>query len=513
MTDDAFIDQLRATEENVHATSSEIDQLIMRLNVEKDSIERKFRELSEKAKVTNLDDAEVAEFWQQPYAIVSRRPDEFYVVTPAFTGMSIGWLEKKVKGWNFFVVNKFVTWMSPLPPELEDKFHFPRKMPLKVLGRHMITGAKDQEEAFQRYKEHLNARDGKDRIVIKQGHEFRLMADMINDGILPFIPRPVAADDLRDYRMPEGAVLGALHQGKPRRYQLEAWKKFMDFGAVGVYWAPGAGKTVLGLNACARIKGRKLIVVPTSTLREQWEKRLQTFMSDIAGEVTVATYQAYDKLKRGDWALIIFDECHRLPANTFSRLATVPAKYRIGLSATPYREDGRTDFIFALTGFPIGIDWRELIEHGFVNRPIVRVYVCSGNEEKMRKVGEFLKDDKRTLVYTYWLDLGEKIAQRFDLPFIHGGTSARLDKIAESQSFVISSVGAEGLSIPDLERTIEVAGQYGSRREEGQLLGRSFHSQKGEPEHFILMTDEELELYGKRLLAIEEKGFKIEFVR
>jgi hypothetical protein len=39
------------------------------------------------------------------------------------------------------------------------------------------------------------------------------------------------------------------------------------------------------------------------------------------------------------------------------------------------------------------------------------------------------------------------------------------------------------------------------------------HSAKEEPEHIILMTEAEFENCQKRLYAITERGFRIEFVR
>jgi len=54
---------------------------------------------------------------------------------------------------------------------------------------------------------------------------------------------------------------------------------------------------------------------------------------------------------------------------------------------------------------------------------------------------------------------------------------------------------------------------YGSRMQESQRFGRLMHSAKEEPEHVILMTEEEFEKYQKRLYAITERGFRIEFVR
>jgi hypothetical protein len=49
--------------------------------------------------------------------------------------------------------------------------------------------------------------------------------------------------------------------------------------------------------------------------------------------------------------------------------------------------------------------------------------------------------------------------------------------------------------------------------QESQRFGRLMHSAKEEPEHIILMTEEEFENYQKRLYAITERGFRIEFVR
>jgi len=53
---------------------------------------------------------------------------------------------------------------------------------------------------------------------------------------------------------------------------------------------------------------------------------------------------------------------------------------------------------------------------------------------------------------------------------------------------------------------------YGSRMQESQRFRRLMHSAREELEHIILMI-EEFENYQKRLYAITERGFRIEFVR
>ena len=125
--------------------------------------------------------------------------------------------------------------------------------------------------------------------------------------------------------------------------------------------------------------------MPTLTLKEQWEKGLKD-LTNVSDEVDVITYYSFDKVRKNEYVLVIFDECHHLPANTFSRLSTLRAKYRLGLSATPYREDGRTDYIFALTGYPVGLDWEALIKMGVIEKPDIRLYILQDRRAKIEKL-------------------------------------------------------------------------------------------------------------------------------
>jgi len=49
--------------------------------------------------------------------------------------------------------------------------------------------------------------------------------------------------------------------------------------------------------------------------------------------------------------------------------------------------------------------------------------------------------------------------------------------------------------------------------QESQRFGRLMHSTQDEPEHLILMTEDEFEKYRKRLYVITERGFHIEVIR
>jgi DNA excision repair protein ERCC-3 len=270
------------------------------------------------------------------------------------------------------------------------------------------------------------------------------------------------------------------------------------------------GKTFLGLYAIAHLKGPKLIVVPTRTLIEQWEERLQKLLDlGLRVDVQVVTYHAYETVKNKPWTLVVFDEAHRLPANSFSRLATVSTKYRIGLSGSPYREDGRTSCIVALTGYPVGVDWTEFIRRGLIKKPDIEVRIVSGEAEKIRIAEAESRDSKGTvIVFCDGLGFGARVAARLKCPHIHGQTDDRLKTISESKVAVVSRVGDEGLSVPTLTKTIEVDFLGGSRRQEAQRVGRLLHAEK-KGEHLCLMTRVEFDKFEHRFLALEEKGFKV----
>jgi DNA excision repair protein ERCC-3 len=235
---------------------------------------------------------------------------------------------------------------------------------------------------------------------------------------------------------------------KLRSYQEYAWNEFLNKGAIGVFWAFGSGKSLFGIYALARVKGRKLVVVPTLTLKEQWLERINQYIPQYRHEVEVVTYHAYDKVKSNEYSLVCYDEVQHLPANTFIRLATLKAKYRMGFSGSPYREDGRENYIIALTGFPIGMSWEELIKLQVVRKPVFRVYILKDNRDKMRKLGELLRIPVKTIIFCDWLDFGERIAKTFNIPFVYGETKDRLEVIRQSQGLRRQPRRGRGLKHP-----------------------------------------------------------------
>lgn len=499
-----MIDKFRKIREMSENLDGELESLKIEIGEKQKEYHDKIGDISKLTQITEgLNEEEFKNFVQEPYVIIpTGRQEEWFIAVPKFIKMNLGWLDHTTATFNVFKINKFMKWLGNIPLDIEKKFKFDTKLPLKVFNGTLLTGNQHQDQAWNKYNKFLTRREGKDKISIKKGYEFKLLSQLLDDGILPFMPRPVEEEDLRDYKL----------DFELRDYQLDGWKRFKEVGAVGVYWAYSAGKTFLGLYAGARIKGKKLVVVPTRTLVEQWESRIKEHLPDIKHEFQVVTYHAFDKLRNKEFALVIFDECQHLPANTFSKFATLKTKYRMGLSATPYREDGRTDYIFALTGFPIGLSWDNLIEIGVLKIPDIRLYIVPDWRAKENKLKELLQIDKKTIVFCDTISKGNKLSRELSIPFVYGNTRNRIDIIKEADVSIVSRVGDEGLSISDIQRVIEIDFLFGSRRQEGQRLGRLFHGEE-KGEHIIIMTEKEFEDYNKRLYAITEKGFHMEIIR
>ena len=499
-----IIKQFKETKKLFEQGEQQLDQIKTEIDNLEKQYQNNLKNMADRLHLSTVDENHFKNFFEEPYVLLpTGKKEEWYVAVPKFIRMNLGWLDFTTDTYNIFRINKFIDWLGDIPSDIRDKFRFKPKMPLKVYDGMLLTGKEHQDQAWNQYKNFLSRREGKDKIKVKKGYEFRLIATLIDDGILPFIAHPVEKQDLQppivDFTL--------------RDYQHDAWKTFLKTGAIGVYWSFSAGKTYLGMYACSSLKGRKLIVVPTRTLTEQWRNRLKQHLQQLNGSIDIVTYHSYHKIQDKEYMLIIFDEVHHLPANTYAKFSTIKARYRIGLSGSPYREDGRTDYIFALTGFPVGLSWDNLIELGIIEKPDIRLYIFSSWKEKEKKLRDLIALPGKTIVFCDSIPTGQRLAKEYNIPFVYGDTRERLEIIEKSDITIVSRVGDEGISIPDIERIIEFDFLYGSRRQEVQRMGRLLHGQKGPGEHIILMTEKQYEDYSKRLFSLYEKGFKIEIIR
>ena len=141
-----------------------------------------------------------------------------------------------------------------------------------------------------------------------------------------------------------------------RPYQEAALTAWLAEGSAGVVVLPtGAGKTFVAAMAIAETGLWTLAVVPTIDLLQQWRTAMSNALSlnesDIGifggGEkdlkpITIITYDSAALYPRelSRFGLLIFDECHHLPAPTYRLIAeSAFTPLRLGLSATPERGD------------------------------------------------------------------------------------------------------------------------------------------------------------------------------
>ena len=443
-------------------------------------------------------------FLGKPYTVMPKSEGEWYLVVPKFTNLEYGWLFQSDEVYNVFIINRYVSWLTPIPDDLKADINIkPPELDVKLDGTTAIYDPSKEDLFRRKFRGTVRKYIAPGKAEINKTSIFNVKSMLIREGILPFEPSPVNPNDLMNLET----------KVELRDYQEIAWKTFLEYGAIGIYWPPGAGKMFISLYALTKLNGRKLVVVPSLTLKEEWERKIKTYLPwGRQREIEIMTYVSARKLLNSSkgFDLIIFDEAQHLPANSYGVLSNIEAKYRMGLSATPFREDGRTDLIFALTGYPVGLDWKIYLNSGIIHRPRATCYVVQNQDSKKSLTKKLVEEAKgKLIIFSDSLKLGKEIASNLGVPFVNGESKNRLQTISQNKTTVISRVGDEGLDITNLETVIEIDFLFGSRRQELQRFGRLLHS-RYRGKYVIIMTKEEYVNYRKRLLSLFEKGFEVD---
>jgi len=364
-----------------------------------------------------------------------------------------------------------------------------------------------------------------------------------------------------DRELDEGDALSVELQLPLRDYQADWVQRFQEQGSGVFVGPPGSGKTVATMGVIDAVGGETLILVPSRELASQWrdELLLHTDLDESqigeyhGGEkairpVTIATYRTagmdrhrklFDERR---WGLIVYDEVQHIPADVARRSTRLQSKHRLGLTATPVREDDKEEEIFTLVGPPIGTDWSALFDAGFVQEPEVQIrqvpwsdgeiadeYVsavghgrrqtAATNPAKIDEIRHLLTEHPhaKALVFVEYLDQGEAISAELDAPFISGETRhARRETLfdefrrGQRDTLVVSRVGDEGIDLPDAELAIVASGLGGSRRQGAQRAGRTMRP-VGDAMLYILATrgTEEEDFVRQQMRHLASKGIKV----
>lgn len=215
---------------------------------------------------------------------------------------------------------------------------------------------------------------------------------------------------------------------KHRSYQEKSLSKMFGNSRArsGIIVLPcGAGKSLVGVSAAARIKKSCLCLCTNSVSVDQWKYQFQLwttlredqvcrFTSDkhewFKGEgagvcITTYTMVAYsgkrsaeserimDDIMNREWGIILLDEVHVVPAQMFRKvLGIVKAHCKLGLTATLVREDQLiTDLNFLIGPKLYEANWLDLTKNGHIANVQCAEVWCPMTPEFMR---EYLKSDK-----------------------------------------------------------------------------------------------------------------------
>jgi superfamily II DNA or RNA helicase len=171
----------------------------------------------------------------------------------------------------------------------------------------------------------------------------------------------------------EVLALPKLEQ-QPFAHQTKALEAWTQAGRQGVVILPtGSGKSFLAMLAMQRTQRSTLICVPTLDLMHQWYANLEAAFKDALlgahgtgllglhgggskdlSSILISTYDSAHRLIEHNgnrWGLLIFDEVHHLAGELYKTIAEYSlAPYRLGLTATLERSDGKHQSILQLVG-------------------------------------------------------------------------------------------------------------------------------------------------------------------
>lgn len=185
--------------------------------------------------------------------------------------------------------------------------------------------------------------------------------------------------------------------------QIEVLKKWRANNFRGIFQAAtGFGKTytaimaIQGMVTKADIKSC-LVVVPTITLKAQWETELAKHKIKFAEVLVINTAIKQPR----DYDMLVLDECHRYAADSFKRIFEVAdCDYVMGLTATLEREDGLHDIILDYLQLIDEVTVDECLDNGWISPyTIYNVAVPLPDDEQIayKKVNNSFKHFAATL--------------------------------------------------------------------------------------------------------------------
>lgn len=227
-----------------------------------------------------------------------------------------------------------------------------------------IEISKVPQEILEKYSDDLNITQPQTKFTLNAPPKYICLYDVetekndnedkeIDNLYLPFsydlsIKRPI-------FEKREMKFEGELRD-EQKKLKKETINILNKNGSVIIAAATGFGKTCTGLNLACSIGLKTLILCHRVVLMNQWKESLKKFCPNATLQIISTKTKKLDadfyimnainvaKMGRKffqDIGLLIVDECHLIMADRLSIcMRYIIPRYVIGLSATPYRNDG-----------------------------------------------------------------------------------------------------------------------------------------------------------------------------
>jgi len=344
-----------------------------------------------------------------------------------------------------------------------------------------------------------------------------------------------------------------------RDYQVDAVNVFVQKKSGIVNIATGGGKTMIAGEIIRQIDGRTLWIIDRKELLEQTRNALTKLLGMTIGtigggvtdipDVSIATIQTLNSKSFELQAylrtinVVVIDEFHKSAAESYQRICRMlpNTKYRLGLTATVGRDDGKEPILYSILGDVVyKIGTQDLIKLGFLVRPKITFYNNPGDHSLTKYADDYRANivehdgrniliaklamhdpTQKVLILTKQVRHGKFLCECIKgSKHIYGSIKDevrtqimddyRNDKIRVL--IMTISIGAEGLDIPNMDVIINAAGNKGDVKSI-QVLGRVLRLFKGKgTAQYIDFVDGgkyTSKHSTRRIMAFEKQGHKI----
>ena len=349
-----------------------------------------------------------------------------------------------------------------------------------------------------------------------------------------------------------------------RDYQNDAKNIFIELESGILEIAARGGKTLIAAECIRQIDGTTIWLIDRIRLLKQTKKVLQDLLGIKIGEISgnmididgcsviIASVQTL-KTRLPEFMnllykinFVVIDEFHKSAALSYQKIfSKLPnTKYKLGITATARRTDGKEPILFSIIGKIIyKISSKQLADLGFLVQPKIKFYNINKydsslktyrddyiiniveNSERNNKIVQVVNENKelKIMILTKQVNHGRELTKKIiGAKHVYGSLLKKNTPIFEDflnnkfKCLVITqSKGSEGLDIPDLDMVINAAGNKSNIATE-QSGSRSLTMIKGKNTGYIIdfvdggkytkkHSRERIETYGNM-------GFEVEVI-